>query len=106
MKRIDEVKGVVYRTLSGKYGDFGHQEEVARALDAAGHLMPDLPEPGFDNQGWAEWQTEYVIEVAFHPEDGLWSYDDGRMVRDTPDRLRKVALVYLAAADYAERKHE
>lgn len=63
----------------------------------------DLPEPGFDNQGWAEWQTEYVTEVAFHPEDGLWSYDDGRMVRDTPDRLRKVALVYLAAADYAER---
>lgn len=105
MTRIDEVAKVIDRFLN-PFDDSVDAAEVVDVLDADGHLMPDLPEPGFDNQGWAEWQTEYVTEVAFHPEDGLWSYDDGRMVRDTPDRLRKVALVYLAAADYAERKHE
>jgi hypothetical protein len=50
------------------------------------------------DDGWVEWGGE----VAFHPDEGLWSYDNGAMTLDSPDRLREVALIYLAAAKYAE----
>lgn len=65
MTRIEEAEDVVYRTLSGKYGDFGHQEEVVRALDADGHLLPDLPEP--DNT-YPEWKIgNQSIVKGIHP---------------------------------------
>ena len=72
--------------------------ELAQALAAAGLLASDLPEPTVKDDGWAEWGGE----VAFHPTEGLWSYDNGAMTLDSPDRLREVALIYLAAAKYAE----
>ena len=80
--------------------------ERAQALADNGYLMPDLPEPKIDSDGWAEWDTEYVTEAQYHPEKGLWTYDDGLMVPDSPDRLREVAYIYLAAADYAERNQK
>lgn len=66
-------------------------------------LMPDLPDPVTDNDGWVLWDSSSVTEAGYHPEKGLWTYDDGRMVQDSPERLREVACIYLAAADYAER---
>lgn len=72
--------------------------ELAQDLAEAGLLMPDLPEPTVEDDGWAEWGGE----VEFHPAEGLWSYDNGAMTLDSPDRLREVALIYLAAAKYAE----
>lgn len=77
--------------------------KVARALADAGRLMPDLPEPKIDSDGWATWDSSSVTEAAYHSEKGLWTYDDGRMVQDSPERLREVAYIYLAAADYSER---
>lgn len=70
------------------------------------NITPDLPEPEIDNDGWVKWDTEYVTEAEYHREKGLWTYDDGRMVRDSAERLREVAYIYLAAADYAERNQE
>lgn len=72
--------------------------ELAQALADAGLLASDLPEPTVKDDGWAEWGGE----VEFHPAEGLWSYDNGAMTLDSPDRLREVALIYLAAAKYAE----
>lgn len=69
-------------------------------------LMPDLPDPVTDNDGWVLWDSSSVTEAGYHPEKGLWTYDDGRMVQDSPERLREVAYIYLAAADYAERNQE
>lgn len=71
---------------------------LARGLRDEGLIAPDLPEPTMKDDGWAEWGNE----VAFHPAEGLWSYDNGAMTMDSPDRLREVALIYLAAAKYAE----
>lgn len=84
-----------------------YPDEYAQALaDAAPPLlMPDLPEPKIDNDGWVLWDSGSVTEAGYHPEKGLWTYDDGRMVKDSPARLREVAYIYLAAADYAERNH-
>jgi hypothetical protein len=71
---------------------------LARGLRDEGLIAPDLPEPTVKDDGWVEWGGE----VAFHPDEGLWSYDNGAMTLDSPDRLREVALIYLAAAKYAE----
>jgi len=82
--------------------------ELAQALADATPplLMPDLPDPVTDNDGWVLWDSSSVTEAGYHPEKGLWTYDDGRMVQDSPERLREVAYIYLAAADYAERNQE
>ena len=56
--------------------------KVAQALADAGLLMPDLPEPVIDSDCWANWDSGSVTESAYHPENGLWTYDDGRMVRE------------------------
>lgn len=37
---IDRAADVIYGTLSGKYGDFGHHEDAAQALADAGLLAP------------------------------------------------------------------
>lgn len=90
---------------SSECGD--QARELAQALADATPplLMPDLPEPEIDSDGWATWDSSSVTEAGYHPEKGLWTYDDGRMVQDSPERLREVAYIYLAAADYAERNH-
>ncbi|WP_334137001.1 hypothetical protein [Corynebacterium variabile] len=81
--------------------------EIIRAFLAEGLLMPDLPEPEIDSDGWATWESECVVtEAGYHPEKGLWTYDDGRMVQDSAERLREVACIYLAAANHAERNQK
>lgn len=40
MSNIDRAADIIYRSLSGKYGDFGHQEDVAQALADDGLLAP------------------------------------------------------------------
>lgn len=76
----------------------GRYRICATFLRDEGLIAPDLPEPTMKDDGWAEWGSE----AAFHPDEGLWSYGNGAMTLDSPDRLREVALIYLAAAKYAE----
>lgn len=86
---------VIYQALYDEDDPYG----AAHNLAAEGLLMPDLPEPNITNDGWVDWGDG---EASFHPTKGLWSYDDGCMVPVSPDNLRDVALIYLAAAKYAE----
>ena len=101
---IDRAAACAYGTLSGKYGDFDHHWDVADALAAEGLLMPDLPKPETDEDGWTSWKDSFGTEVEYHPEDGLWIYDDGRMIPVDPDALYDRALRYLAAATYAKEE--
>lgn len=105
MTRINDVAKIMYDQMT-QMGQQPTANDIARALDAAGHLLPDLPEPEIDSDGWATWDSECVTEAGYHPEKGLWTYDDGRMVQDSAERLREVACIYLAAASYAERNKE
>lgn len=124
---IDRAADVVYRTLSGKYGDFGHHEDVAQALAHDGYLMPDLPEPYI-----SKFDTSAVFAPDEDSEDGAYidvKVDTGRhqrgritidldpssgsdngfiLVRSyvSPQWCREAAALLLAAADYSERNQE
>lgn len=76
--------------------------DMARALDADGHLMPDLPEPTEGADGFLTWGTI----ALWNPKLGLrWAAFDN-IYSTTPAELREEAYALLAAADYAERNQE
>lgn len=103
MNRIEEAEDVVYRTLSGKYGDFGHQEEVVRALDADGHLLPDLPEPEEnDHYGSDVWSVRTPHEHV-GVRQNMGRIQSSIVGTYGPEEAREAAYALLAAADHAER---
>lgn len=72
---------------------------MATALEAAGLLMPDLPEPGNDHS--PRWGVVHLDKKKQVIKIGI----NGVMAR-TPETARKWAYGLLAAADYAEKKKE
>lgn len=111
--RIDEAA----KTLTNWADSEGGLESVARnydgdlagaveALDADGHLMPDLPEPtGYAGSEpyWGACDSEirplgYEKRVMCIDENGPWEA--------TAQDVRELAYAFLAAADYAERNQE
>lgn len=108
MTRINDVAALIEKRLAlcDEMCVEPNSDRMAEDLLDEGHLLPDLPEPEIDSDGWATWDSECVTEAGYHPEKGLWTYDDGRMVQDSAERLREVACIYLAAADYAERNQK
>lgn len=63
---IDRAAEVIYRALSGKYGDFCHHEDTAQALAAENLLMPDLPEPDSTGSITAWMADDPVLTVTAH----------------------------------------
>lgn len=104
---IDRAADVVYRTLSGKYGDFGHHEDVAQALAHDGYLMPDLPEPTRWKQNEEpEWEAcDTTVSPAGHTGRVIVEDSDGRW-RASAEEIRDLAYALLAAANYSERNQE
>lgn len=96
---------VCYRTLSGKYGDFCHQEEVAQALTDAGLLMPDLPEPELPGL----WEVgELLINLVDKDGDVCIEREaDSDYIYGTQTRTlwlnRDQVLAILAAANHMEK---
>lgn len=76
------------------------------ALDAAGHLLPDLPEPDEtvmpgDCIGWdvgEDLLVQYAPRTNTVALEGFY----GHGIRITPDEARDTAYALLAAADWAE----
>lgn len=98
MTRIDDVADLLGKPNCGCVPG----ETAACALDAAGHLAPDLPEPTGYNAGlpwWGACDTEvrpagYEQRVICIDENGPWEA--------TAQDVREFAYALLAAADYAE----
>ena len=107
MTNTDRAAKVVYDTLSGKYGDFGHHEEVARALTDAGLLMPDLPPVRVDE---SDERPHVVISSAWPPHTARLRVDEHGKFHainawtnpTTPAEARERAYALLALADHAE----
>ena len=100
MNRIDDVARMIGGYI-GDYEDAGlptDPDYIARALDDAGHLLPDLPEPVADEVGELEWGG-----IARWEPDGSLHVTDDLYGKTSPHYLRATALDLLAAADYAER---
>lgn len=100
MTRINDVAKIMYDQMT-QIGQQPTTNDIARALDDAGHLMPDLLEPEKIGES-LYWGT--IAE--WHPDCGLGWCEDGLVSRTTPDQLREEAYALLAAADYAERNQK
>lgn len=81
---------------------------AARALEAAGLLMPDLPEP--EVRHLEEVNTDVLAWKSDHIEVGVYknriSIGDPPGSSMSPAEARELAHALLAAAEYAEKKKE
>lgn len=84
--------------------DLATAKDVARRLDQAGLLTPDLPEPRIDLDGWQEWGHKHGNKVTLH--NGMVTviipYDISRDL--TLKEARDLAAWLNAAANYTEGK--
>ena len=83
-------------------------EAYVTALQAAGLLMPDLPEP--EVRHLEEVNTDVLAWKSDHIEVGVYknriAMDDPIESGMTPDESRRLALALLAAANYAEKEQD
>lgn len=102
----------IYKTLSGQYGDFCIPTDAAQALEEAGLLMPDLPQPDelgisgkYDMAEWLPLGTGLenpIVWTAFGAgRVMIQRIEPGQL---TPGEAREVAHALLAAANYAEQE--
>ena len=80
-------------------------EVYATALEAAGLLMPDLPEPDVVKlNGDVKYFTCYGVQVRQDADDDHVQMYSKRIL--TANESRRLALALLAAANYAEKEKE
>lgn len=79
---------------------------IARALDAAGHLMPDLPEPDYDSGGWktdglfatpASTDGSVILEWFDREDNGHGTTE--RHLRLTPDQVQAIIAAHYHRED-------
>ncbi|MGP9760932.1 hypothetical protein [Corynebacterium sp. AOP12-C2-36] len=99
MTRINDVAKIMYDQMT-QMGQQPTVNDIARALDAAGHLLPDLPEPTFVTGSTVVWKNDGDEVFLENGEISIAS-----AIR-SPERTQRLALAMLAAADYAERNQE
>lgn len=80
-------------------GHLADNTAYVHALEAAGLLMPDLPEPELYGE-LAEFGDEEVTAARGTSKVRIY-IDDSRM---SSESARELALMLLAAADYAEKE--
>lgn len=80
--------------------NYGADEELAQALKDTGLLAPDLPEPELYGE-LAEFGDEEVFAARGTSKVRIY-IDDARM---SSESARELALMLLAAANYAETEH-
>ena len=73
------------------------------ALQAAGLLAPDLPEPTKDRL-WQTSASELGISTVHYAEDQVVIHTSGGRLHTHYKQSRDLALALLAAADYAEKE--
>ena len=72
------------------------------ALEAAGLLAPDLPEPTKDRL-WQTSASELGISTVHYAEDQVVVHTSGGRLHTHYKQARELAMALLAAADYAEK---
>ena len=80
-------------------------EAYVTALEAAGLLMPDLPEPTKDRL-WQTSASELGISTVHYAEDQVVIHTSGGRLHTHYKQARDLAMALLAAADYAEKEQD
>ena len=77
---------------------------LMQALEDAGLLMPDMPEPdSHDEHGWPEWgDTEYMTYFSEHPCKGIPYISTPLSPWMDAESVRKEAYRLLAAAEWLD----
>lgn len=83
--------------------DLATAKDVARRLDQAGLLAPDLPEPLTAANGNPVWRADNTLMVTRYPDGEIgmmisWEQE----ARYTPQTARDQAALLLAAANYSQ----
>ena len=109
MSNFDKAVEIIGE-LATEYGQpggdelFGLDEDAALALNTAGLLAPDLPEPDVIRPGN---RTKYWFDENIYAHEGSGRVrviaDDARF---TVDEAREHALSVLAACEYAEKEQD
>lgn len=112
MEVSHKARKIIEAEISNRPGDSAAALYIVLALDRAGLLAPDTPEP--DEQGksgqfhMAEWlplgtglENPIVWTAAGAGRVMIQRIEPGEL---TPEGTRKVALALLAAANYAEEE--
>ena len=87
-------------------------EAYVTALEAAGLLAPDLPEPDKYDEETPYWYADsYGIKAGRRTKRSpmrvmLWDVEPGGVLNADIDSARKYALKILAACDYAEKEQD
>lgn len=108
MTRTDDVAKIVAPYLDDRHGEPEAKAlHIARALDAAGHLMLDLPEPDVITPRTETnpapiglWNTDHPSVTGSPSAPPVVFVDEYTDL--PPDEARAYAYAILAAADYAE----
>ena len=113
MSNLDKANSVAHEWVESMGGleairhDHGSDlSGLMQALDDAGLLMPDLPEP--EVRHLEEVNTDVLAWKSDHIEVGVYknriAMDDPIDSGMTPDESRRLALALLAACEYAEKE--
>lgn len=98
MSNIERAAEIIYQ----KTGDPYIVAPIAKALEDAGLLMPDLPEP--DDPTIPEWEMptneHHAVSISRYGTVRIWGDTSGY----TPAEAREVAAALLAAAAWAEQQ--
>ena len=97
---IDSMGGL--ESVRHDYGS--NLSGLIQALDDAGLLMPDMPEPdSHDEHGWPEWgDTEYMTYFSEHPYKGIPYISTPFSPWMDAESVRKEACRLLAAAEWLD----
>lgn len=95
VKTLNHVDEVIDRVAGN--------EVYVTALEAAGLLMPDLPEPTRD-QLWQTSALELGIRTVHYAADQVVVHTSGGRLHTHYKQARDLAYALLAAADYAEKE--
>lgn len=101
MSNIDRAAEIIENLIDEPhlYPDGGLPDAAAQALDDAGFLALELPEPtGTTSDGEATWQLWFDTVIA----DGTHVWGGGYMEALAPAEARALALALLAATNHAE----
>lgn len=109
MEISHKARKIIEAEISNRPSDNAAALSAVRALDRAGLLAPDLPEPDVTSaNGTPVWRSDRCLMTTVireHNQVRMWIPDVGEIAY-SPQDARKQAYMLLAAANHAEQAEQ